>query len=346
MTPQPPCLKPFLFVQNSLVPSFSTWQLAVAEKKGEMAGGASAVLASSWRESSSRSASRASRPASSATEAENTLQDFHKRCSECRVELVVTTFARVVDWVGIRSLVLGQLDLGQRQEVERRIGAYNLFHEAAAVDHWTLELSRPEDRRILQELIHLGDQEPGRNFVDVFYNDIEFNVPAGWLKSPPDKGTISLHYCREKDTCRLIKKRFEGAWPEGFSERHGVSWVQNNRIKLIKLRLRDKFPSGPKKAFRSMDRDGGGTMDRGEFAVALLDVGCWLHPKDIELLMGLLDADGSGEIDEDEFTAFWNAGVDLDEGLQSAPNSPLASRPHTGKSSPSRPPTTKSIKPR
>ena len=73
------------------------------------------------------------------------------------MELVVTTFARVVDWVGIRSLVLGQLDLGQRQEVERRIGAYNLFHEAAAVDHWTLELSRPEERRILQELIHLGE---------------------------------------------------------------------------------------------------------------------------------------------------------------------------------------------
>jgi hypothetical protein len=101
----------------------------------------------------------------------------------------------------------------------------------------------------VQELIWLGDEEPGRNFLDVMYNNIEFQVqhvdlckhktyactlaladahelsvmilsfqvPGGWLKSVPNKGQISLHYCRERDTCRRIREDFiasQGAWPQ------------------------------------------------------------------------------------------------------------------------------------
>jgi hypothetical protein len=108
--------------------------------------------------------------------------------------------------------------------------------------------------------------------------------------------------------------------------------VQKNRLKIIKDKLRDKFPDG-RTAFRSMDRDGGGTMDRKELAVAVLQVGVWLHPKETELLMNALDQDGSGEIEEDEFVAFWNAVIDLDQGMTlgssaapSAAVSPLARR--------------------
>ena len=155
-------------------------------------------------------------------------------------------------------------------------------------------------------------------------------VPAGWLKSVPDRGVISLHYCRERDTCRRVEAAFSaGAWPPDFHERHGVDWVQKNRLKIIKDKLRDKFASG-RAAFKAMDRDGGGTMDRKELAVAVLQVGVWLHPSETSLLMDALDQDGSGEIEADEFEAFWNASIDLDEGLQlggggsSAAQSPMA----------------------
>jgi hypothetical protein len=40
------------------------------------------------------------------------------------------------------------------------------------------------------------------------------------------------------------------------------------------------------------DRDGGGTMDRIELSVALVQVGVWLHPKEVTILMDALDADG------------------------------------------------------
>ena len=55
-------------------------------------------------------------------------------------------------------------------------------------------------------------------------------------------------------------------------------------------------------------------MDRKELAVALVQVGVWLHPKEVTIMMDALDEDGSGEIDEDEFIVFWNCVVDLDEG--------------------------------
>ena len=53
----------------------------------------------------------------------------------------------------------------------------------------------------------------------VYYNDIDFVVPAGWLKSVPDKGTICLHYCRERATCRRLQAAFrQGGWPPDFHE--------------------------------------------------------------------------------------------------------------------------------
>lgn len=41
-----------------------------------------------------------------------------------------------------------------------------------------------------------GADEPGRNFVDVTYNDKDFVLPAGWLSNLPNKGHLSIHYCR------------------------------------------------------------------------------------------------------------------------------------------------------
>ena len=48
--------------------------------------------------------------------------------------------------------------------------------------------------------------------------------------------------------------------------------------------------------------------------VAMMEIGLWLHPKDVELMLNELDGDGGGEIDEEEFTTFWNATIDLDIG--------------------------------
>ena len=118
------------------------------------------------------------------------------------------------------------------------MGFFNLFREECAIDFWVLDLADVEQARVLQELIFLGDEETGRNFVEVTYNEKDFQVPSGWLKQVPRNGIISLHYCREKTTCRRIEKNFiAGQWPTGYRERHGLDWVKHQRLKTIKAKV-------------------------------------------------------------------------------------------------------------
>ena len=126
---------------------------------------------------------------------------------------------------------------GAKQELQKRLGFFNLFREEMAVDYWVLDLADVEQARVLQELIFLGDEEPGRNFVEVMFNDKDFQVPAGWLKQVARAGIISLHYCREKDTCRRIEASFSGQWPPMYHERHGLEWVARQRLKTIKEKV-------------------------------------------------------------------------------------------------------------
>ena len=66
------------------------------------------------------------------------------------------------------------------------------------------------------------------------------------------QGIITLHYCREKDTCRRIKEDFikgqTGEWPATYMERWGLEWVQMQRLKIIKDKV--SGPSQPR-AFQS-----------------------------------------------------------------------------------------------
>jgi hypothetical protein len=203
-----------------------------------------------------------------------------KNFGDVRLDIMTTMFGRLTDCLGFRPLVYDRLDRNDQAELQRRL-------------------------------------DPGRNFVGVMYRERDFQIPSGWLRSVPDKGVISLHYCRERETCCQVREDFiakHGAWPEGYTQLHGVQWVELQRLKIIKQKLRDKFPSG-KLAFREMDRDGSGSMDRKELAVAMLKCGMWLSPSEVVILMETLDSDGSGDIDENEFINFWNKSVDLYTGL-------------------------------
>ena len=56
--------------------------------------------------------------------------------------------------------------------LSKRIGYSNLFNEVMAPDYYELDLSDPEQRWVMQELVHLGNAEPGTNFVQVALNGI------------------------------------------------------------------------------------------------------------------------------------------------------------------------------
>ena len=262
--------------------------------------------------------------------------------AEHRVEVCVIGYARTQDWHGFKNVTLA-LRPREIRILQHRIGMANLFDEIVAVDFYELDLERPVDRFVMQELLHLATVEPGDNIVDCMYQGIDFSVPAGWLKSVPKQGVISFYYCREQE---VIEKIFAtGSWdsssspmhrredgsdfgpstwstftptwlkqyceqqpkdgPVPCSQPHDTAWVRPYKIRRIKMKMLDKFDD-PRKMFDAMDHDGGGSLNRKELAMGLFGLGVWLAPKELQSLLETLDKDGGGDIDFAEFRAFWN----------------------------------------
>ena len=67
-----------------------------------------------------------------------------------RAEIIVIAFARIVDWHGLGPLILEHLSRNECDDLERRLGRYNLFDKITAVGSYTIELSNKEHRRIMQ----------------------------------------------------------------------------------------------------------------------------------------------------------------------------------------------------
>jgi hypothetical protein len=84
-----------------------------------------------------------------------------------------------------------------------------------------------------------------------------------------------------------------------------VKWVEESKRGRIKWKLAEKFANG-EDAFKQLDKDGGGSMDRIELSVGLRSVGIWLTPNELTELLACLDEDGSGSVEVDELVEFWN----------------------------------------
>jgi Ca2+-binding EF-hand superfamily protein len=57
--------------------------------------------------------------------------------------------------------------------------------------------------------------------------------------------------------------------------------------------------------FAKIDTDHSGRLDKGEIAALATGLGKSLSLKELEAAMGQMDADGDGEVDADEFSAWW-----------------------------------------
>ena len=67
-----------------------------------------------------------------------------------RVEIIVIAFARLIDWHGLRPLILEHLSETENEDLEHRLGRYNLFDKVAAVGAYSLDLCYPEHLRVMQ----------------------------------------------------------------------------------------------------------------------------------------------------------------------------------------------------
>lgn len=67
-----------------------------------------------------------------------------------RVEIMVIAFARTIDWHGIQPLILEHLSQMENDDLEKRLGRYNLFDKVVAVGAYNLDLSSRENLRVMQ----------------------------------------------------------------------------------------------------------------------------------------------------------------------------------------------------
>jgi hypothetical protein len=226
-----------------------------------------------------------------------------------RVEFCVTVFNRILDWHG-RLRLLQILSISAFNMLTSRIGTQNLWDDVSAVRFHEYDLSIPSDRFCAGRLVDLAVVEPGENMCYEHFNEREFQCPASWSNDDvPKKGTFSVYYCRsDRVIAGIISRCPAHSIPPNFLalQPSGQEWVELHKRNRLRSLIRDRYPD-PKMAFLVMDESGDGSLTRKEFARGMRLIGVELKAHEMANLMELLDDDGGGEIDAEEFIAFVNA---------------------------------------
>ena len=234
--------------------------------------------------------------------------------SKYRIEVIVTAYARTLDYLGffgIYGLLNTDLSRSERAMLQERIHSINMFCSEMAVDFYELDLSDKTQRFVMQEIIYLAILEPGQNCVNETYNDMDFPIPAPWVKEAPRNGIFCTYYCREQDTIDKINAECNRKHPGSVPDKKDVEipaftdWVISAKCHQIKQKMSDKFATA-KSCFKAIDKDGGGTIDRKEMAGGLFRLGVWLRPTELKTLFEVIDEDDGGDVDLQEFEFFWN----------------------------------------
>ena len=260
-----------------------------------------------------------------------------------RAEVAVCLFSRTIDWRAY-DYVVKYAGRQQQQTVRQRLGHVNLFHDgmSTAVGNWDLDLSMPDQRFILQELLYQSVKTPqsskclgsadraGRNMIDCEYNGSPYAIPKSWLDGRvPRDGRISFFYGRSKesnDKSISLGSRFydfrsktpppcKETFPPNFTlpsvpadfvpgDSSTVPWIMMEKIRLVKVAMQN-YVDDVEDIFKALDVDGSGSLDRAEFSKGLVKVGILLKPSEMKLLLEAVDCDKSGDISLQELKTFW-----------------------------------------
>jgi hypothetical protein len=227
---------------------------------------------------------------------------------ENRVEFCVTSFNRLLDWHG-RLRLFHVLSTSAMKLLTSRIGYQNLWDDVTAVQYHEYDLSIAAERFCVGRLVDLAVIEPGENMCYEHLNEREFQCPASWANDDvPKKGFFSVYYCRsDKVIAGLISRCPPHSIPVNFLQLQpsGQDWVELHKRNRLRKMIKEKFPD-TERAFLVMDESGDGSLSRKEFARGLRILGIELKAHELANLMELLDDDGGGEIDSEEFVAFVN----------------------------------------
>jgi hypothetical protein len=227
---------------------------------------------------------------------------------ENRVEFCVISFNRLQDWHG-RLRLFHIISTSAMKLLTSRIGYQNLWDDVTAVQFHEYDLSVAAERFCVGRLVDLAVQEPGENMCYEHYNEREFQCPASWANDEvPRKGLFSVYYCRsDRVIAGLMSRCPPYSIPVNFLQLQpsGQDWVELHKRNRLRKIIKDKFPD-TERAFLVMDESGDGSLSRKEFARGLRILGIELKAHELVNLMELLDDDGGGEIDAEEFVSFVN----------------------------------------
>ena len=172
------------------------------------------------------------------------LQDWALQPAD-RVELLVLTFARIVEHRGFFQLC----DLLTKEEfalLQRRLGYHNIYDPFSSVHYFELNLQLAEHREITAHIVRLAVLEPGDNVMDAWFCGLRFEIPAGWCSRLPKDGVLTLFYCREQRTIdQLVEGEHPDCVPSNFKsfQPADTEWCIEEKKFQIKAKLQAVFPS-------------------------------------------------------------------------------------------------------
>ena len=163
-----------------------------------------------------------------------------------RVEVAVTLFRRVVDWDQFCGVLRSErllTDTG-RANLSRRIGYLNLFNPRSPDGHYSLDLSRKDERTMAQFLAALAVREPGVNWHHVTFEGRPLELTRAWSEGRvPTGGLLVLDY-RSPSWYNRPDSPPEEPRPSGPAEETAVATLSRavKRVKLDNKTLRDLSP--------------------------------------------------------------------------------------------------------
>jgi hypothetical protein len=89
-----------------------------------------------------------------------------------------------------------------------------------------LDLSREDENLVTQCLVALAVSEPGENWDGETIDGREFELPSTWIKAPPLKGLLDVHYRTDHTSEETFKSKLKRG--DNFVLR--LSWMRKTLI--------------------------------------------------------------------------------------------------------------------
>ena len=223
--------------------------------------------------------------------------------------------------------------LSRLQDFQRKSAAIaHVVKASRAFAHWT-GIGRRVDPRVVLEMSVMGLKAAQRAYTKILRAHLQrperVYMTAEHARLQLELGSVllrrvwgtkgSAQHCREHNVeAALVQLHESLATFESLGPSASVDWAEaatrlanacHHQAGIEATRSANESPAEAEARARSLfaelDEDGGGTLDAAEISAMAERLGAPLKKKELKEAMGVMDEDGSGEVDIDEFLMWW-----------------------------------------